>query len=92
VDQQLRFKDLCEAVGKGPTATQTDINTGLMVRPVKLGPRAVGFPRREIEAIMALRAGGGTDEQIRGLVRHLHAERERAAQRVLDSMRELEAA
>ena len=51
------------------------IAQGLWTRPVNLGPRAVGWPAHEIDALNAARIAGLTDEQIRALVESLHAQR-----------------
>lgn len=56
------------------------ITQGLWPKPVSLGPRAVGWPAREVTAINAARIAGHTDEEIRQLVSSLEAQRNRAAQ------------
>ena len=48
---------------------------GLWTKPVSLGPRAVGWPANEIEALNAARISGKTDAQIRELVETLHTKR-----------------
>ncbi len=48
---------------------------GLWPKPVSLGPRAVGWPAREVEAVNAARIAGRTEGEIRDLVARLHAER-----------------
>ena len=42
---------------------------------LRLGPRAVGWPSNEIEALNAARISGKTDTQIRELVETLHTKR-----------------
>ncbi len=49
---------------------------GLWTKPVSLGPRAVGWPASEIEALNAARIAGKTDAQIRELVDSLHIKRQ----------------
>ena len=44
---------------------------GLWTKPVSLGPRAVGWPAEEVEALNAARIAGKTDTQIRELVQSL---------------------
>ncbi len=44
------------------------IRQGLWPNPVKLGPRSVGWPASEVEAVNAARIGGLNDEDIRALV------------------------
>ena len=51
------------------------IAQGLWTKPVSLGPRAVGWPANEIEALNAARISGKTDAQIRDLVETLHTQR-----------------
>ena len=51
------------------------IAQGLWTKPVSLGPRAVGWPSNEIEALNAARISGKTDSQIRELVESLHTKR-----------------
>lgn len=51
------------------------IEQGLWTKPVSLGPRAVGWPAHEIDALIAARISGKTDPQIRDLVELLHAKR-----------------
>ncbi|WP_413856119.1 helix-turn-helix transcriptional regulator [Candidatus Aalborgicola defluviihabitans] len=51
------------------------IAQGLWTKPVSLGPRAVGWPSNEIEALNAARISGKTDTQIRELVETLHTKR-----------------
>ena len=51
------------------------ISQGLWTQPVKLGPRAVGWPADEVSALIAARIAGQSDEAIRGLVRQLEAAR-----------------
>lgn len=51
------------------------IDQGLWTPPVHLGPRAVGWPACEVDALNAARISGQTDEQISVLVDSLHAQR-----------------
>jgi len=51
------------------------IDQGLWTPPVRLGPRAVGWPADEVDALNGARIAGQTDEQIRALVESLHAQR-----------------
>ncbi len=51
------------------------IAQGLWTKPVSLGPRAVGWPANEIEALNAARISGKTDAEIRELVELLHTTR-----------------
>ena len=51
------------------------IRDGLWTKPVPIGPRSVGWPSDEVEAINNYRIAGASDEQIRELVVRLHAKR-----------------
>lgn len=55
------------------------IDKGLFPKPVKLGPRSVGWPASEVAAINAARIAGKSDEEIRALVVRLHAARKALA-------------
>lgn len=51
------------------------IRAGLFTDPVSIGQRAVGWPCDEVQAINAARIAGQSDDQIRELVKQLHAKR-----------------
>jgi prophage regulatory protein len=51
------------------------ITQGLWTKQISLGPRAVGWPAKEVEALNAARISGMSDDQIRELVKTLQAER-----------------
>ncbi len=51
------------------------VRTGLFTRPVLIGQRAVGWPSQEVQAIVAARIAGKTEDEIRTLVSQLHAKR-----------------
>lgn len=51
------------------------IRAGLFTDPVPIGQRAVGWPSDEVQAINAARIAGQSDDQIRELVKQLHAKR-----------------
>jgi prophage regulatory protein len=51
------------------------VRQGLWPNPVKLGPRSIGWPASEVEAINAARIGGLADDEIRALVIQLEAAR-----------------
>jgi len=82
----LRIPRYLELTGGSRSKLYADVAAGLMVKPVKLGPRMVAIPSEEADAIVAARTGGATDEQVRALVRNLHAKRAKAAQAVLQQV------
>lgn len=48
---------------------------GLFTKPVKIGPRAVGWPSEEVRAINAARIAGKSNDDIKALVNRLHEKR-----------------
>ena len=55
------------------------IAQGLWTKPVRLGPRAVGWPASEVAALNAARIAGKSDDEIRALVAKLEASRRNSA-------------
>jgi prophage regulatory protein len=51
------------------------IRAGLFTRPVPISLRSVGWPDFEVSAICAARIASKSDDEIRDLVRRLHARR-----------------
>ena len=51
------------------------ITQGLWTKPVSIGPRSVGWPAHEVQALNDARIAGKRDEDIRQLVRQLEATR-----------------
>ena len=51
------------------------ISQGLWTHPVKIGPRAVGWPDHEVTALNSARIAGQSEEEIRALVKRLEAAR-----------------
>jgi prophage regulatory protein len=52
------------------------VRDGLLTKPVQLGPRSVGWPSEEVQAINAARIAGKSVADIKALVNRLHAKRE----------------
>lgn len=71
----MRLRAVQVATGKGRSSTYEDIKKGLMVNPVKIGERAIGFPADEIRSINRARIAGATQTEIKELVKRLHAAR-----------------
>lgn len=61
----------------------TQVREGRFPRPVPIGQRSVGWPDYEVQAIVAARIGGRTDDEIRALVDQLHAQRVQLAPSLL---------
>ncbi len=51
------------------------VRSGLFTKPVAIGERAVGWPSHEVQAIVAARIAGRSEDDIRALVNRLHAKR-----------------
>ena len=58
------------------------IREGLWTEPVKIGQRSSGWPDYEVKAICAARIAGQTDDEIRELVKRLHAKRSELLQAI----------
>jgi len=64
--------------GRSRSAHYLDIQQGLFTRRVAVGPRAVGWPDNEVDAINAARIAGKCEDEIRQLVAKLEAARKSA--------------
>ena len=51
------------------------IRDGLFPVGVKIGQRAKGWPSDEVEAVIAARIAGKSDDELKALVNRLHAKR-----------------
>lgn len=51
------------------------IRAGVFPRQIQIGPRSVGWPSDEVEAITTARVAGKTEEELRDLVTLLHSQR-----------------
>lgn len=47
----------------------------LWTKPIRLGPRSVGWPENEVAALNAARISGKNDDEVRALVKQLEAAR-----------------
>lgn len=75
----IRMKAACAESGNGRSTIYLRITQGLWPVPVKLGPRAVGWPASEVSAMNAARIAGKSDDEIREIVLKLEALRKMAA-------------
>jgi prophage regulatory protein len=73
----LRMPDVQNAMG-GFTrvGVYKHIHAGLLPKPVKLGTRAIGWPKNEIEEIQTARVAGWSKEDIQLLVSKLTEKRQ----------------
>ncbi|MCO5106230.1 MAG: AlpA family phage regulatory protein [Burkholderiaceae bacterium] len=75
-DSALCRRKAVEATTGFPRSTLYDrIAKRLFTRPVSLGGRAKGWPRREVKALNEARIAGKSDGEIRELVERLEAAR-----------------
>lgn len=65
------------------------ITEGLWPRPVRLGPRAVGWPARDVAAMNAARIAGRSDDDIRLLVVQLEAARTSNAENAVSGLHDI---
>ena len=75
----LRLPAVKAKTGNSRSTHYLRIAQGLFTKPVSLGPRAVGWPSSEVEAINAARIAGKSDVEIRELVVQLEAARKSAS-------------
>lgn len=71
----LRLPAVLHERGRSRSAHFLDIQKGLFTHPVRIGLRAVGWPKAEVEAINAARIAGKSEVEIRALVAKLEAAR-----------------
>lgn len=74
----LRLPAILKRRGRSRSSHYADIKSGLFVKPIQIGARAVGTPEDEVDALNAARIAGKTDEEIRALVLKLEAARKSA--------------
>lgn len=71
----LRRKQVEVETGYSRSTIYQRMSQGLWPKAVSLGPRAVGWPAREIAAVNEARIAGADDSIIRELVRRLEGAR-----------------
>lgn len=72
----LRLPQVLPFYGTAKTQLHNDIKDGLMTRPVKLSSRLALWPEHELAAVNSARIAGKSPDEIRALVRQLHAQRQ----------------
>lgn len=78
VNTILRLPAVKSECGYSRSTIYLRIAQGLWPTQVRLGPRCVGWPSREVAALNSARIAGNSDEQIRDLVKKLEAARKTA--------------
>ena len=74
----LRLPAVKAESGASRSTIYLRIQQGLWPKPVRLGPRSVGWPASEVAAINSARIAGMTDDEIRAVVIKLEAARKTA--------------
>ena len=74
----LRLPAVLSQSGASRSTLYLRISQGLWSTPIKIGPRAVGWPASEVSTINAARIAGQSDAEIRALVGQLEAARKTA--------------
>ena len=74
----LRLAAVKAETGYSRSTLYLRISQRLWTKPVKLGPRAVGWPATEVAALNAARIAGRSDLEICALVCSLHEARDAA--------------
>jgi prophage regulatory protein len=74
-----RLRTVLHVRGRSRSSHYLDIQQGLFTPPVQIGPRAVGWPSSEVEALNAARIAGKSDQEVRALVKNLAAARKSAS-------------
>ena len=77
--QIFRLPDVLQQTGYKRSTLYARIRAGEFPRPIALGLRAVGWLSSEVEAVLAARIAGKSDEEIRALVVKLESARKAAA-------------
>ncbi len=79
--RMLRKPDLTAKIGIGGTQIDRLEASELLPKRVALTERSVGWPEHEVDAVLAARLAGKSDDDIRSLVRRLVVARARTFSR-----------
>ncbi len=71
----FRLSQVLDECGLARSTVYLRIKQGLLTKPISLGPRCVGWPQAEIEAINAARIAEKSEDELRALVAELQAKR-----------------
>ena len=71
----LRRTQVEQETGLAKSTLYLRVEQGLFTEPVLIGPRAVGWPAGEVEALNRARIAGSDTDSIRRLVKSLEAAR-----------------
>jgi len=79
----IRKPEACQLAGLSNTSLFEQTKAGIFPPPISLGARAVGFIAHEIQAVLAARSVGKSDNEIRSIVKALIKQRETSANDLL---------
>lgn len=79
INNMLRRPAVSSRLGLKRSTIYDHASKGLITRAVQIGPRAVGWPSHEIDAISTARIAGKTEAEIKSLVVSLTAARKHAS-------------
>lgn len=79
MEQFYRMRGVSKLLGIAKPTLYAHIVKGIWPRGIVIGPRAVAWPAPEIEAMVAARTAGKTEDQIRELVTKLIAARKNSS-------------
>lgn len=78
VQNILRLPEVKAHTGLSRSSIYLQVSQGTFTKQISIGKRAIGWPGREVEAIVAARIAGKHDAEIRQLVVKLEAARKAA--------------
>lgn len=67
----LRMKDVCTVAGVSRPTLYELMAAGLWPRPIKLGEKSVAWPASEVNAMLAARVRGASNEELCALAKTL---------------------
>lgn len=79
MQQILRLPDIKRLSGLSRSSLYNRIKDGTFPKAIRLGPRAVGWPESDIEAVNRARIRGASEEEVRTLVSELERIRKAAS-------------
>jgi prophage regulatory protein len=82
----IRKPEACRLAGLSNTSLYEQTRAGIFPPPISLGARAVGFISHEIQAVLAARSVGKSDDEIRQIVKALIKQRETSANDLLKQL------
>lgn len=71
----IRLSEVLDRTGQSRSAFYNDIANGVACRSIKIGPRAAAWYEDEVNAVVQARIAGLSDNELRALVKRLHAKR-----------------